>query len=348
MLPAPRVSARLSLLPSPFFPSANSTSNSLVCSILASPDVSARVCNCTLPFKFNSLGSFTLGQSFIAACSARKSSISFPARREPRTSPSPSIFVSHPSGANCAVSVFASKFEEPWAPWDFSSGLSPFGPGAATSFSARKAASSMSVSSPASKRAVRVSASTGPWRCIVRESRSKSRLFPVTRTGSCEPALMVFLPAVPFPDRASKDKRTSFSSRSALDVNLHCAAANDAAAHTFVLAALGMHRVVPLSPLSEDGDLYVLQQAGIFTLKIRYLRCFHGEDLLCSFPFGKCESTRQTRHILGSRRGRLLFLSISDPFVLEIHSGRQSCQQQRGRRGPACILRRFASLHVFS
>src|SRR5207247_8789109 len=48
--------------------------------------------------------------------------------------------------------------------------------------------------------------------------------------------------------------------RPAFQIKLHFAAAGDASALFFVLAALRMNRVVPLSLLSEDGDLHVFQQ----------------------------------------------------------------------------------------
>ena len=198
MLPDPTVCTRLSLPPSPFFPSAYSASNSPVCSTLTSPFASACVFNSTPPFKFNSFGWFTFGHSFIAPCSARKSSTSFPVRREPRTFPVPSILVSHPSGANCAVIVSALRFVEPSAPCDSNSGFFLSGPGATVSFSARNALSRVSVSFPACKCAARASASTGPDNCIVRDSRSKSRLLPVTRIGSFSVPFAVFFPVADF------------------------------------------------------------------------------------------------------------------------------------------------------
>src|SRR5437879_10165046 len=54
----------------------------------------------------------------------------------------------------------------------------------------------------------------------------------------------------------------------ALQVHLHFAAACHAFACFFVLAALRMNGVVPLSLLSEDRDLHVLQQARLLTLEI--------------------------------------------------------------------------------
>src|SRR5260370_9817958 len=136
--------------------------------------------------------------------------------------------------------------------------------------------------------------------------------------------------------------------RLALQVDLHFAAACHASARFFVLAALRMNRVVAFSLLSEDGNLHVLQQARVFILEIRGLRRLHGEDLLVPFHLGKGEPVRTARHILRRRRRRLLPLSMSGPLALEIHTGRQTRQQQCRRRRPARILRRFASLHVFS
>ena len=72
--------------------------------------------------------------------------------------------------------------------------------------------------------------------------------------------------------------------RPALQVDLHFAAACHVSARFFVLAALRMNRVVPLSLLSEDGDLHVFQQTGVSILEIRGLRRLHREDLLGSLP----------------------------------------------------------------
>ena len=65
--------------------------------------------------------------------------------------------------------------------------------------------------------------------------------------------------------------RRAFRIRSALDVKLYCAAANDPAARVLVLAALGMHGVVTRSGLPEDRDLHVLQETRVLTLEIRHL-----------------------------------------------------------------------------
>ncbi len=59
--------------------------------------------------------------------------------------------------------------------------------------------------------------------------------------------------------------------RTALQVDLHFAAAGDVSARSFILAALRMQSVAPLSPVSKDGDLNVLQQARVLTLEIRHL-----------------------------------------------------------------------------
>src|SRR5258708_6371102 len=136
--------------------------------------------------------------------------------------------------------------------------------------------------------------------------------------------------------------------RPALQVELHFAAAGHASARFFILAALRMNRVVTLSGLPENGDLHVLEQTGVLILEVRGLRRFHRKNLLGSLSLGKREPARHPHHILRSRRRRFLPLSISAPFALEVHTGRQTCQQQRRRRRPARILRRFASLHVFS
>src|SRR5207249_10051950 len=129
---------------------------------------------------------------------------------------------------------------------------------------------------------------------------------------------------------------------------LDFAAACDASALLLVLAALRMNRVVPLSLFPEDGDLHILQQTGPFVLEIGGLRGFHRENLLISVHLGKSEAVRAARYILRSRRRRFLLLSVSDPLAFEIHAYCQACQQKCCQRRPARVLRRFASLHVFS
>src|SRR5205823_8816744 len=93
-----------------------------------------------------------------------------------------------------------------------------------------------------------------------------------------------------------------------------------ASAFFFVLAALCMNRVVPLSCFSEDGDLHILQQTGVFILEIGGLRGFHRENLLISVHLGKSEAVRATRYILRRRRRRFLLLPVSDPLAFEIHA----------------------------
>src|SRR2546429_273410 len=116
--------------------------------------------------------------------------------------------------------------------------------------------------------------------------------------------------------------------RQGLQIELNFAAACHASALFFVLAALRMNRVVPLSSLSEDGDLHVFQQTGVLIPEIRGLRCLHRENLLVSFHLRKGEPVRAARHIFWSRRWRVLRFPISDPFALQIHSSRPTCHQQ--------------------
>ena len=79
-----------------------------------------------------------------------------------------------------------------------------------------------------------------------------------------------------------KTLRRPLCFRRALQVDLHFAAAENASAHFFILAALRMNRVVPLASPPENSDLHVFEQARILILEIRGFGCFHGENLLVS------------------------------------------------------------------
>src|SRR5947209_2470241 len=144
----------------------------------------------------------------------------------------------------------------------------------AITFSAWNALSRAKVISPARRWTVAVRASTSPRRCIILESRSKSALFAVTRTGS--------RPTVPltFP---------------------------------FVLAAFRVYAVAPLAGLSENRDLDIFQQARRIILEVRRFRCFHGKKLLRSQSFRESKPTLLPDHALRRWRRSLCFFSMRHP-----------------------------------
>jgi succinylglutamate desuccinylase len=75
----------------------------------------------------------------------------------------------------------------------------------------------------------------------------------------------------------------SLGVRRALEVDLHFTIANDGLSIFLVLAALRVNRVVTLSGLPKDSDLYVLHQARRLILEIRGFQRFDGEDFLVAF-----------------------------------------------------------------
>src|SRR5437899_1745871 len=146
----------------------------------------------------------------------------------------------------------------------------------------------------------------------------------------------------------SRTSRSPLRICRALEVELHFAAADDAPAVFFVLAALCMNRVAPLSGLSKYRDAHIFHQTCGLVSEIRGLLSLDRKNLLVALHFRESDPIHELAHVPGCRRRSFFLLSMRNPLAFQIHPCRQCRQKQSCRRRPTRILRRFASLHSFS